>query len=81
MAQAVNLWPFTAEARVRARVILCEICGAQIRTGTHFSPNSFGFILLVSFRWGMNNRPVGGRSSESSSHPVDDSNNNNYYYL
>jgi hypothetical protein len=45
-----------------------------------------GFLPSVSFRrscpcsyiaWRMNNRPVGGRNSETSSHPIDTKNNNN----
>jgi hypothetical protein len=29
MAKSVSRWPITAEARVRARVSLCGICGGQ----------------------------------------------------
>jgi hypothetical protein len=45
----------------------------------------FGFPLSMSFHrgssysyiiWGMNNMPVGGRSSETSSHPIDMNKNN-----
>jgi hypothetical protein len=49
MAQAVNRWLFTAEARVRAQVTQCGICGGQSGTGKVFS-QSFGpsaFLLLV----------------------------------
>jgi hypothetical protein len=42
MAQAVNRWSLTAEARVRARVDPCVICGGQSGTGQVFS-EYFGF--------------------------------------
>jgi hypothetical protein len=42
MAQAVSRWPVTAEARVRARVNPCRICGGQSGTGQVFS-EYFGF--------------------------------------
>jgi hypothetical protein len=42
MAQAVSRWPLTAEARVRARVVPCGICGGQSGTGQVFS-EYFGF--------------------------------------
>jgi hypothetical protein len=64
MAQVVSRRPLTAEARVRARVNPCGICGGQSGTGTGFSPEFFGFPLsiyhfIVALQthiiWGMRN--------------------------
>jgi hypothetical protein len=46
MAQAVSRRPLIAEARVRAQINLCGICGGQIDTGTGFSPSSSVFPCL-----------------------------------
>jgi hypothetical protein len=75
MAQVVSRQPFTAEARFRARISTCGICG-QSGPGTGFSPSSLVFpcqyhstVALhthISSRgggWG-NITIVGGRSSE-----------------
>jgi hypothetical protein len=43
MAQVVSCRPLTAEARVRARVNPCGICGGQSGTETGFSPSFFLF--------------------------------------
>jgi hypothetical protein len=43
MVQVVSCRPLTMEARVRARVNPCGICGGQGGTGTGFSPNSSVF--------------------------------------
>jgi hypothetical protein len=43
MAQAVSRWPPTAEARVRARVDPCGICGGQSVTGAGYSSSSLVF--------------------------------------
>jgi hypothetical protein len=40
MAQAVSRRPLTAEARVRAWVEACGICGGQSGTAAGFSPSS-----------------------------------------
>jgi hypothetical protein len=63
MAQVVSRWPLTAEARVRARVSPCEICGGQSGTGQvylrvlRFSPVSISFHRRSpnSYHLGMRN--------------------------
>jgi hypothetical protein len=72
MADAVSRRPFTAEARVRSRVRPCGICGLS-GTGTDVFPSSsvcprqhYSTVALhTDSTWGVNNRPVGGRSSET----------------
>jgi hypothetical protein len=49
MAQAVSRWPLTAEARDRARVDTCGICGGQSDTGVGFSPSSSVFPCQYHF--------------------------------
>jgi hypothetical protein len=72
MAQAVSRRPLTVQARVRTRVSPCSICGVKCHSD-RFLSQLFGF-LPISFHcgspyayiaWGINNRPVGGRSSET----------------
>jgi hypothetical protein len=55
----------------------------KVPLGQGFFSEFFGFPLLISFHhgspcsntiWGMNNRAVGSRSSETSSHPIDTNN-------
>jgi hypothetical protein len=63
MAQVVSRRPLTAEARVRARVNPCGICGGQSGTGTGFSPSSSFFpcqyrstvAVQTHIIWGMLN--------------------------
>jgi hypothetical protein len=63
MAQVVSSQPLTAEARVRARVNPCGLCGGQSGSGTGFSPSSSVFPCqchsTVAFQthiiWGMRN--------------------------
>jgi hypothetical protein len=79
MARAVSRRPLVAESRVRARFNPCGICSGQSDTGTDFSQSIFfPFPLSESFHRGspclyitreMNNRPVGGCSSETPFHP------------
>jgi hypothetical protein len=40
MAKVVSCWSLTVEARARARINPCVICGGQSGTGTGFSPSS-----------------------------------------
>jgi hypothetical protein len=62
-AQVVSRRPLTTEARVRARVNLCGICGGQSGTGTGFCPSSSVFpcqyhstvALQTHIIWGMRN--------------------------
>jgi hypothetical protein len=66
------LRPVTAEARVRARVSPCGICGVQSGSETVFS-EFFGSPMSASFHhgcpptciiWGMSNSRVSARCSE-----------------
>jgi hypothetical protein len=75
----------TAEGQVRARVSPFGICVDRVALGqcflrvVRFSPVtviSLWLSTLLYIRWGMNNRPVSGRSSETKSHPIDVNNNN-----
>jgi hypothetical protein len=77
VAQAVSRRLLTAEARVRVLVSQCGICGGQSGTRTGISPVSSVFPVSIippgfntHITWIINNRPVGGRSSETSSDPT-----------
>jgi hypothetical protein len=73
MAQAVSHRSVTAGALVRARVSPCGICSGQSGTEIGFSPSFSVFpsqyhstvAPYSCIIWGMNNRPVGGRSLET----------------
>jgi hypothetical protein len=64
--------------RIRAPVSPCRISGGQSGTVTDSSPSSSAFPVNIIPPWlstltyhrGMNNRPVGGRSSEISSDTI-----------
>jgi hypothetical protein len=73
MAQTVSLQSLTMEAQVRARVCQCGICGEKVALGQVFL-RVLQFSLSIIFHrgsphsyitWGVNNRPVSGRSSET----------------
>jgi hypothetical protein len=64
MAQVVSRRSLTAEARIRARVNPCGICGGQSGTGTGFFLRVIRFPLSLSHStvalqthiiWGMRN--------------------------
>jgi hypothetical protein len=55
VAQAVSRWPLNAEARVRAQVSPCGICGGDGVTGTVFlCQYDYTVALHVGITWGMN---------------------------
>jgi hypothetical protein len=85
ISQAVRRWPLTAEARFRARVSPRENCDGLSDTGRGFSPrfsnfpcqyHSTMFLHTHTSSW-VNNRPVGGRSSQTWSHPITMNNSTN----
>jgi hypothetical protein len=58
MAQAVSLRPLAVEARVRARVSPCEICGEQSGTGSVPSSSVFrcqyhSTVAPYTYIWGQ----------------------------
>jgi hypothetical protein len=74
MVQTVSRRPLTAKTGVRARVSPCGIFGEQSGTATDFSPSCLVFTSQYHLCrgsaysyviWGINNRPGGGRSSET----------------
>jgi hypothetical protein len=77
-ASSKSWLPTIAEARVRARINPCGMWWRKWHWD-RFISQFFGCPLSTSFHsgsscsciiWGMNNRPVAGRSSETSSHPI-----------
>jgi hypothetical protein len=56
MSQAVTRRPFTAEARVRARISPCAIYVGQSGTGASFFSEFFSIALSVSFHRGSRSR-------------------------
>jgi hypothetical protein len=83
VAQAASHRRLVAEIRILSQVSSCGICGEQSGIGT--SSRVLRFTLSLSFRrgfqcsnitLGINNRPVCGRSSETSSQSIDMNNNN-----
>jgi hypothetical protein len=54
MAQVVSRWPLTAEARVRARVNPCGICGGQSYSVLPCQYHST-IALQTHIIWGMRN--------------------------
>jgi hypothetical protein len=89
MAQAVSRRPLTMEACVRAWISVCAVCGGKSGTRTSFSSSSsilpYQYHSTVALHthiiWGVNNKPVGGRNSETLSHSIDMNNNNIYQYI
>jgi hypothetical protein len=78
MALAISRRSLAADVRLRALVIPCGICGRQSGTGTDSSPSSSVFacqyhstVALCSHLLGMNNRIVGGRTSETYTLSID----------
>jgi hypothetical protein len=75
LASDVSGRPVTTEARIGP----CGICGGQSGAATGLSGSSSGFpcqyhstmALHTRITWGTNDRPVGGRSSETWSHLFD----------
>jgi hypothetical protein len=77
-AQVDSRRPLTAHAQVRPRVSLCEIYDEKSGNGTGVSSGSsvFSAITISTWLhtriiWGINNRPAGGRSSETQSRLID----------
>jgi hypothetical protein len=86
MAQAISRWPVTGETPIRARSVHLGFLMGTVALG-QVSLRVLLFLLSVSFHrgspysyivCGMNNRPVGGRSSETQSHTVDINNTLKY---
>jgi hypothetical protein len=66
---------FVVDKVVLGQVLLSEFDGFSLSISFHRGP-PYSYITLR-----MNNRPVGGSSSETQSRPIDMNNNNNEVYL
>jgi hypothetical protein len=85
MAQAVSRRPVIGKAgfvpwSVHVGFMVDTVALGQVYLRVlRFSPVNIipPSLSVLVYRLGMNNRPIGGRSSETSSHPIDMNNNNN----
>jgi hypothetical protein len=79
MAQAVSHRPFTAKAQIRARSVHVGFVVNKVTLEQVFVPSPSVFFcqyhsiatLHTHIISGMNDRPIGGSSSETKSHPID----------
>jgi hypothetical protein len=78
MAQALCRRPLTAEVQVRAGSVHVWFVVDRVALGQRFiRVLQFSPVIIIPPRlsviiiWGMNNMPIGDRSSETSSHHID----------